>query len=148
MKKVNLYAYSSIKGIKASDGAVGYVLEYETEKGPYTKDCKHTVYGLTRQQADLEVLNEALSKIREQCEVLIFIKSKSILGAWKNGWLDQWMENDGKKANGEEIANREDWQQFYTYTCKHSVEITDEHHSYENWLTEEVEKLKNSINTL
>lgn len=148
MKHVNLYVYNSIRGVRASNGAIGYLLEYETENGPYTKDEKHTVYQMTRQAAELTAINEALTKVREPCEIRIFTLTKPILNAWKNGWIDTWMESDGKKASGEEIANLEQWRTLYRFICKHEITITDEHHSYESWLKNEVETLTNRIFTL
>ena len=64
MKKVNVYIYSDIRTIKKTDGAAGYVLSYMTKKD-IEATLSNIVYleDVTRHEAELEVLNQALSRL-------------------------------------------------------------------------------------
>lgn len=80
MKKVNVYIYSGIRTIKKTDGAAGYVLSYMTKKD-IEATLSNIVYleDVTRHEAELEVLNQALSRLNtKDIEIDIYQRAKEI----------------------------------------------------------------------
>lgn len=81
MKKVNVYIYSGIRTIKKTDGAAGYVLSYMTKKD-IEATLSNIVYleDVTRHEAELEVLNQALSRLNtKDIEIDIYIPTQVTL---------------------------------------------------------------------
>lgn len=84
MKKVNVYIYSGIRTIKKTDGAAGYVLSYMTKKD-IEATLSNIVYleDVTRHEAELEVLNQALSRLNtKDIEIDIYTDSSSLHQRW------------------------------------------------------------------
>ena len=131
MKKVNVYIYSGIRTIKKSDGAAGYVLSYMT-KNDIEATLSNIVYleDVTRHEAELEVLNQALSRLNtKDIEIDIYTDSS------------KWQQSGWKNSKGEPVKHADKWQKtlillngtrFYIYT--------NQHHEYSNWLKSQCEK--------
>ena len=62
--EVNIYTASSIKGMRAGDGTVGYILELVKTGEPYTKCEVVPVQHLTANQAQMQALIEALQQLK------------------------------------------------------------------------------------
>lgn len=81
MQHVNIITQSGIKTVKPKNGAVGYVLETQTSKGPATLSRVFTVSGQTMNASELTALIEALKRLREPCALTIYTESTYIAGA-------------------------------------------------------------------
>lgn len=73
---VNLYICTTITGPGTKSGSYTYLLEYITQKGPATLTKQGTLEEVTENQAYLQVMNEALDRIRKPCEVTIWTESR------------------------------------------------------------------------
>ena len=143
MKKVNVYIYSGIRTIKKTDGAAGYVLSYMTKKD-IEATLSNIVYleDVTRHDAELEVLNQALSRLNtKDIEIDIYTDSSYLTSALDLDWIHKWQQSGWKNSKGEPVKHADKWQKtlillngtrFYIYT--------NQHHEYSNWLKSQCEK--------
>lgn len=141
MRHVNIITRSGIKSIKPKDGAVGYVLETQTAKGPATLSKIFAVYGLTANASELTVLIEALRRLREPCSLTIYTDSAYIANAVDSGWTERWDEAGWQTVKGKDVANKELWQELIELLRQHEVNFDTENDiGYRSWLATEVKR--------
>ena len=112
MKKVNVYIYSGIRTIKKTDGAAGYVLSYMTKKD-IEATLSNIVYleDVTRHEAELEVLNQALSRLNtKDIEIDIYTDSSYLTSALDLDWIHKWQQSGWKNSKGEPVKHADKWQ--------------------------------------
>ena len=147
---VNLYTYSSLKCIKAAEtlnAAAGYVLEFPTGKGDVTRTQTFLLCNvhkenpkMTGTEANLFVIEKALSRINAHTELDIYTEWASIYGAIANGWLKSWEQNGWTNSDGRKIASLQSWQRVATLLRPHLVTVyLQTEHKYRSWLQREVE---------
>ena len=140
MQEVKIFMQTGIKSIRPADGAAGYLLEAQTEKGPATLSKIYTIRNTTAHAAELSVLIEAVKRLREPCSLTIFTDSTYIAAAVENGWLEEWAANDWKTSKGKNVANRELWEELRELLKIHTVTFTQAEGEYSSWLKCEVER--------
>lgn len=140
--KVNIYMASSVKSPRPhQNGIVGYVIEAETAKGPATLTQFGTVLDVTVNRAVLLGLKNALSRIKTQCDVIIYTDNFYIASVYAYGWIDEWLCHEWRDSRGELIANCEEWQQIVALLGSRApVFEVDTDHTYRTWLESEVKK--------
>lgn len=140
MKKINIYTYVTVKGPGKKDGSYTYLLEFETAKGNATLTKQGEVEGVSETGANLQILNEALNRVKERCEVTIYTDFQCLKVAVEE-WIPAWKKNQWKNAKGKEIANKEGWQRLAYLLGEHVILIkAEEQHSYRYWIKTETEK--------
>ncbi len=153
MKRVSVYTYSSLKCIKAAEtlnAAGGFILEFKGEKGTCTRTqtillC-NIANEMTANQANLIILERALSRMNIKCELDIYIESQYIASAFEQGWVLSWIKNGWKNANGEEIAHKKEWQKLIMQIQGNVVRFhVKEEHEYRKWLINEVENKREFV---
>lgn len=147
MKQVNIYTYSSIKSPKILNGTVGYVLEFTTEKGNATRSAyKHV--NMSKIQSELHVINMALNRINTKCELHLYIECEFVAAGFEQGWVDEWQKNGWQTKRNELVKNASEWQKMLNLLNARGHELVfhvKEHHSYSNWLKENVEKESKNV---
>ena len=116
MKQVELYTDGACSG---NSGAGGYGailiykgLEKEISGGePLTTNNRMEIYAVI---AGLECL-------KEKCRVNIYSDSAYTVNAFTQNWLEGWIRNGWRKADGKEVANSDLWQRLYDLTESHEV---------------------------
>lgn len=116
MKQVELYTDGACSG---NPGAGGYGailiykgLEKEISGGePLTTNNRMEIYAVI---AGLECL-------KEKCRVNIYSDSAYTVNAFTQNWLEGWIRNGWRKADGKEVANNDLWQRLYDLTGLHEV---------------------------
>lgn len=116
MKQVELYTDGACSG---NPGAGGYGailiykgLEKEISGGePLTTNNRMEIYAVI---AGLECLEE-------KCRVNIYSDSAYTVNAFTQNWLEGWIRNGWRKADGKEVANSDLWQRLYDLTELHEV---------------------------
>lgn len=116
MKQVELYTDGACSG---NPGAGGYGailiykgLEKEISGGePLTTNNRMEIYAVI---AGLECL-------KEKCRVNIYSDSAYTVNAYTQNWLEGWIRNGWRKADGKEVANSDLWQRLYDLTESHEV---------------------------
>jgi ribonuclease HI len=148
---LNVYTWSSLKSPKAAETlneAVGFLLEYKTEKGAVTLNktillCNLTEKSekMTANEAEMVALKMALSRINTYCELNIYTESMYVANAVQSGWADRWKKDGWKTKAGKDVANRKLWEELFPMLEKYTVRWhVKEPYSYKNWLRDEVEK--------
>lgn len=139
--EVNIYTSSSIKGMRAGDGNVGYVLELIKAGEPYTKCEVVPVQHLTANQSQMQALIEALKRLKKPCELNIYTDSTYISNAYNGNWIDKWIQNEWKNDRNKEIANQDRWEQLEELLKPHKYRFhVNKHHSYRKWLEEQIRR--------
>ena len=138
--KVKIYIESSVRAPRSNqNGVVGYVIETDTAKGPATLTQFGTVKDVTANQSILLGLKNALSRIKSECDVIIYTDNSYVASAFAHGWIDEWMGRDWCNSRGSRIANWKEWQQVMVLLGNRLpvFEVGTEH-SYKSWLDNEV----------
>lgn len=143
MKHVNIYLKTSLKGVRAVNTYIAYLLEYETPKGAVTKNEFIYVGQITSNRCELYALYVALSKLKEKCDLTIFTDSEYVTGGMD--FLEHWTANNWKNSKGKEIGNKELWQDINRLLKGNTYEFRlKENHAYGKWLTAELEKRRDN----
>ena len=139
MKHVDIYTMQGIRSQKPRNGVGCLILAYRTEQGTadFTKFIE--IKDATANKAELITLNEALSHLKEPCELSVYTESGYIASGAE--WMKSWKENGWKNSKGEEIANIQYWQEFAERSKTHEIEYkVKENHEYRGWMTTEIRK--------
>lgn len=139
MKLVNLYIEHNLRGFKKTAGWYGYVLECENSKGEVkTVDGFEQISGVTPNQAVLITLSAALDRMNQPADIIVYTDNQYVSENFLQR-LDLWAENGWKNVRGEEIKNRELWQQVYEKADQHNISFGEPgQHPYKDWLKTEI----------
>lgn len=144
MKKVNLYIESSTTAFQKAERTSGYVLEYiKTDGTPATVEGfrkKRETY----HQTTLRILDRALERIHEACELCIYGKDTFVLNVLK-GRLKEWAE-ENFYSNGKPVMNQEEWRLVWEKIKEHKVSVSIGEHAYSGWMLTEMEENNAGIN--
>lgn len=116
MKAVELYTDGACSG-NPGPGGYGAILMYKGAEREISGAEKET----TNNRMEIYAVIAGLNCLKEPCEVTVYSDSAYTVNAFENGWIQSWMKNGWKKADGKEVLNAELWQQLYALTQKHTV---------------------------
>ena len=116
MKHVNIYTDGACRG-NPGRGGWGAILVYGTK----TKEMSGGEKNTTNNRMELTGAIEALSILKEPCEVTLTSDSKYLVDAISRGWLDSWRKNGWRKADRSEVLNVDLWQKLITQLERHKV---------------------------
>lgn len=99
--------------VKADDKAAwAYLIKY----GKYSTSDTGAEYGSTNNRMEIMALKKALERIitanLQNEKTLAILDSKYVLDSLNKGWLSNWQKNNWKTANGQEVKNKELWQEI------------------------------------
>jgi Ribonuclease HI len=119
MKKIIIYTDGACRGNGKEDaiGGFGIVLEYNGIRKEIKKAFKNT----TNNIMELSAVIEALSMLKEPCEVIIHSDSAYVVNAINQNWLKGWQKNGWKTSTKEPVKNRELWEQLIKLIEYHKV---------------------------
>ena len=146
MKRIKIYTCSSMKSPNAAktlNKAVGYILVFETEKGPVelinTVLIEKYIERMTANQSELLAVIMAFFRINTKCEVDLYTDSQYVANGIAR--VREWAKNGWKNSKGKPIANLEDWKQLLWLMDGCVVHChANERHEYSRWLPDEVNK--------
>ena len=72
---------------------------------------------------ELTAVIEALSALKEPCEVTLTTDSKYVCDAINKGWVFSWKNNNWKKADKKPALNVDLWEKLLSLLEKHKVEF-------------------------
>ena len=116
MKHVDVYTDGACRG-NPGKGGWGAILVYGTK----TKEMSGGEKNTTNNRMELTGAIEALSILKEPCEVTLTSDSKYLVDAISRGWLDSWRKNGWRKADRSEVLNVDLWQKLITQLERHKV---------------------------
>ncbi len=118
MKKVTVYTDGACSG-NPGPGGWGALLMYGTAK----KELSGFEAGTTNNRMELTAAIEALSALKEPCEVELYTDSAYLCNAFLQRWLQSWQKNGWKKADKKPVENRDLWERLLELTARHSVKF-------------------------
>lgn len=117
MKKVEIYTDGACSG-NPGKGGWGAVLVYKKNEKEISGYDENT----TNNRMELTAVIEALSSLKEPCEVLLTTDSKYVCDAVTKGWVYSWKKNGWRKADKKPALNVDLWEKLLPLLEKHSVE--------------------------
>lgn len=118
MKKIEIYTDGACSG-NPGKGGWGAVLVYNGIE----KELSGGELETTNNRMELTAVIEALSKLKEPCEVTLTTDSKYVCDAINKGWLNSWKNNNWKKADKKAALNVDLWQKLLPLLETHRVEF-------------------------
>jgi ribonuclease HI len=73
---------------------------------------------------ELSSVIEALSLLKEPCEVEVVTDSKYVSDAINQGWLSNWQKKNWKKSDGKAVLNIDLWARLLPELSRHKVTFT------------------------
>ncbi|MBR2387339.1 MAG: ribonuclease HI [Clostridia bacterium] len=116
MKHVDIYTDGACRG-NPGKGGWGAILIYGKNKKEMSGGERQT----TNNRMELMAAIEALTVLKEPCEVTLTSDSKYLVDAIEKGWLDSWKKNGWRKADRSEVLNVDLWQRLIAQLERHKV---------------------------
>lgn len=134
---VNMYLETRIGGMRKTTGFYGYVLEFVDSRGEtHTLDAMEREEDVTPNQLILKAFIAALGRMRTPSEITVYTDRIYLYGNFDR-WLPVWKENGWQNARGEQVKNRELWEQ--AERLSRCITFRPEYkHSYKSWLVSEL----------
>ena len=117
-EKVIIYTDGACSG-NPGPGGWGAILMYKNAKKEISGGCKNT----TNNIMEITAVIEALKCLKVESEVQVYSDSAYTVNAFNQKWIYGWMKNGWKTSNGDNVKNKELWQELYSLTQKHKVEF-------------------------
>lgn len=140
---LNIYVDSTIRAPRRGDGKGMYLVEFVSDKDPEKIETRQGFLYLpdtTEDEIILTTMIEAVNILNRSCKVRIFTNAKhvfSTLECRKNADLRsrKWLS-----ASEKSIKNAPLWEIITQHLEKHEWTITDEDHSFREYMRSELKK--------
>lgn len=144
MYQINVYLETSIRGVRATTGWYGYILEYIMRNGePYLHEEYGREVDITPNQLALISFLEALEQVNKDSEITIYSDSAYLRSGYTR-YLQDWKTNGWKTAKGTEVKNKVLWQQIARKTVRHVIRFEPMwKHKYKDQMVSELMKRRN-----
>lgn len=135
----NIYIDSDLKAVKGK-GGYGYVMDYEVNG-----EVKGTIEGFeewedTRNRIFLKASIAALKRMAKPDEIHIYIPCDYVAGAIQNGLLELWNLHAWIKGDGNEVKNRDLWEQLEALNKQWKPIWHAGPHKCSEWIKAEIER--------
>ena len=115
-EKVIIYTDGACSG-NPGPGGWGAILMYKNAKKEISGGNKST----TNNIMEITAVIEALKCLKVESEVQVYSDSAYTVNEYNQKWIYGWMKNGWKTSNGDNVKNKELWQELYSLTQKHKV---------------------------
>ncbi|PRR77141.1 Ribonuclease H [Clostridium liquoris] len=141
MKKVIVYTDGACRGNGKENtvGGYGIVFIYNDAK----KEIKKAVTNTTNNIMELTAVIEALSILKEPCEVELYSDSAYVVNAINNKWINSWLKNGWKTSSKEPVKNKELWEKLLDILKCHKVKFIKVRGHSDNEYNNRCDKLAN-----
>ena len=116
MEKVTIYTDGACSG-NPGPGGWGAILMHNENKKELSGGIKDT----TNNIMEITGVLEALKALKIPCEVDIYSDSAYVVNCFNQGWIYNWLKKGWKTASGENVKNKELWEELYNLTKVHNV---------------------------
>lgn len=116
MKKVEIYTDGACSGNPGA-GGYGAIIVYRGVEKEISGGCADT----TNNRMELSAVIEALSALREPCEVTVTSDSKYVVDGMGKGWARSWRARGWRKSDGKAALNADLWQRLLALCETHRV---------------------------
>lgn len=115
-KKVLIFTDGACSG-NPGPGGWGAILRFGTAERELSGGEKET----TNNRMELTAVIQALSALKEPCDVTLYSDSKYVIDAVEKGWARGWRARGWLKADKKPALNVDLWQQLLALLERHSV---------------------------
>jgi ribonuclease HI len=140
-KEVIIYADGGCRGNgkESTVGGYGAVLIYNSHRKEIKKSFKNT----TNNIMELTAVIDALSMLKEPCNVKVHSDSAYVVNAFNQKWTTKWLKNGFKTANKEPVKNEDLWRKLIELANFHEVEFIKVKGHSDNELNNRCDQLAN-----
>ena len=117
MKQVVIYTDGACSG-NPGPGGWGAILMYRDKKLEISGYEAHT----TNNRMELMAPIQALSRLKEPCQVRVYSDSAYLVNAFQKGWLDNWRRKNWIKSDKKPVENQDLWQELLKFAETHRIE--------------------------
>lgn len=117
MKQVIIYTDGACSG-NPGPGGWGAILMYKEKKLELSGYEAHT----TNNRMELMAPIQALTRLKEPCEVKIYSDSAYLVNAFRQNWLTNWQKRNWLKADKKPVENQDLWKRILEFTHVHDIE--------------------------
>lgn len=136
----NVYVDSTIKNPNRGEGTAMYLLECIVNDEPKTLEGFVHLPDTTEDAIILTALIEALGRFLKPTEIKLFVKSPGVYGAISTGRIQLAKTKGFRNSKDRPVKNAELWSIFLSLVPKHKWKITQEDHSFEQYMRGELKK--------
>lgn len=115
-KQVTVYTDGACSGNPGPGGWAALLIF-----GPHERELSGAEPQTTNNRMELRAAVEALSVLKEPCEVTVHTDSAYMQRAFADGWLERWQRNGWKTASKKPVENQDLWKQLVALTERHRV---------------------------
>ena len=116
MKQVVIYTDGACSG-NPGPGGWGAILMYRDKKLEISGYEAHT----TNNRMELMAPIQALSRLKEACDVSVYSDSAYLVNAFEKHWLDSWQRHNWLKSDKKPVENSDLWKRLLELTGIHTV---------------------------
>ena len=116
-KHVVIYTDGACSG-NPGPGGFGVILQY----GEYRKEISKGFPETTNNRMELLAPIQALSRLKEPCEVKVYSDSAYLVNAFRQHWLDNWQRRNWIKSDKKPVENQDLWKELLDFAQKHKIE--------------------------
>lgn len=116
MEKVTIYTDGACSG-NPGPGGWSAILMFNGNKKEISGGLKET----TNNSMELTAVIEGLKALKFPCEVDLYSDSAYVVNGFSQGWIYNWIKKNWKTVDGDEVKNKELWQELYSLTKTHKV---------------------------
>lgn len=115
-KKVSIFTDGACSG-NPGPGGWGAILRYGTVERELSGGERET----TNNRMELTAVIQALTALKESCDVTLYSDSKYVIDAVEKGWARGWRARGWVKADKKPALNVDLWQQLLELLERHNV---------------------------
>jgi ribonuclease HI len=118
MKKVEIFTDGACSG-NPGPGGWGAILRYNGHEKRISGGAAET----TNNRMELSGVIEALSLLKEPCDVILTSDSRYVCDAIQKGWAENWRKNGWRKADKKPALNSDLWEKLLDLLSVHHVTV-------------------------
>ena len=118
MKHVDIYTDGACR-VNPGRGGWGAILVYNGTEKEMSGGEKMT----TNNRMELTAAIEALSALKEPCDVMLCSDSTYLVNAVNKGWLEAWKKKGFKKTSTTQVPNTDLWIKLDRQLARHKIEL-------------------------
>lgn len=118
MKKVDIYTDGACSG-NPGRGGWAAILVYGAREAELSGFEPQT----TNNRMELTAAIEALSALKEPCDVMLCSDSTYLVNAINKGWLEAWKKKGFKKTATTQVPNTDLWIKLDRQLSRHKIEL-------------------------
>ena len=116
MKQVTIYTDGACSG-NPGPGGWGAMLMYKDKTLEISGYEAHT----TNNRMELLAPIQALSRLREPCEVSVYSDSAYLVNAFRQNWLVNWQRHNWLKSDKKPVENQDLWKELLRLCETHNI---------------------------